>query len=115
LISKLGLFFIINIDRSSSEFAFCLQTSRLDSNPLQTSRQCQLTVHFSEKTKNYHLYLSECSFSNEDQNSTIIISKFPNIFLDQILNKTFALGRIFQEIIINDTHVNQFNIINIQV
>jgi len=103
------------MDTSSTQFAFCLQTSRLDYDSFQTSRQCPLTLHLSQIPKNLHLQLSGCIFTNEDQNSTIIISKFPNIFIDRILNETFAIGRIFQEIILNDTHVNQWNIINIQV
>ncbi|CAF4316835.1 unnamed protein product [Rotaria sp. Silwood2] len=111
---KIGLFFIININTSFSQFAFCLQTSRLDNNPIQTLRQCQLTIQLFEKTRKIHLYLSGCVFNNEDQNSTIITSKFPNIFIDHIFNDTFAAGRIFQEMKFNYTYVNQWNIINIQ-
>ncbi|CAF1240120.1 unnamed protein product [Rotaria sordida] len=111
---KIGQFFIINMDTSISQFAFCLQTSRLDYNPIQTSRQCQLIIHFLKTIKKVHLHLSGCIFNYEDQNSTVITSKFPNIFIDHIFNDTFASGRIFQEIKFNYTDVNQWNIINIQ-
>jgi hypothetical protein len=101
------------MDTSSPQFAFCLQTSRLDYDSLQTSRQCPLTI--SKIIEKVYLQLSGCAFTNADQNSTIITSKFPNIFIDQIINETFALGRSFQEIKSNDTQVQQWNIINIQV
>jgi hypothetical protein len=104
------------MDSSSIPWAFCLQTSRLDDNSLQTSRQCSLTLHVLSTTNKVHLQLSNCVFMNEDEYSTIITGKFPNIFIDQIFNKTFALGRIFQEIKSNDDlQVHQWNIINIQV
>lgn len=103
------------MDRLSSPFAFCLQATRLNSEPIQTSRQCQLTIHPTQTTKNIHLQLSGCIFNANDQNSTIITSKFPNIFIDSIINDTWAFGRIFQEVISNTTQVNQWNIINTQV
>ncbi|CAF1064916.1 unnamed protein product [Adineta steineri] len=112
---KLGLFFVINKDISSTEFAFCLQTSRLNSTPLETSRQCQLKFHSLQNSKKIHLQLSKCTFTNEDQNSTIITSKYPNIFIDSIINNTFASGRIFQDVLFNSTHVDQWNIIHIHV
>ncbi|CAF1161654.1 unnamed protein product [Adineta steineri] len=112
---KLGLFFVINKDISSTEFAFCLQTSRLNSSPLETSRQCQLKFHSLQNSKKIHLQLSKCTFTNEDQNSTIITSKYPNIFIDSIINNTFASGRIFQDVLFNNKYVDQWNIIHIQV
>ncbi|CAF1029230.1 unnamed protein product [Adineta steineri] len=112
---KLGLFFVINKDISSIEFPFCLQTSRLNSSPLKTSRQCELKFHSLQNSKKIHLQLSKCTFTNEDQNSTIITSKYPNIFIDSIINNTFASGRIFQDVLFNSTYVDQWNIIHIQV
>ncbi|CAF0956607.1 unnamed protein product [Adineta steineri] len=112
---KLGLFFVINKDISSTEFAFCLQTSRLNSSPFETSRQCQLKFHSLQNSNKIHLQLSKCTFTNEDQNSTIITSKYPNIFIDSIINNTFASGRIFQDVLFNNTYVDQWNIIHIQV
>ncbi|CAF2150873.1 unnamed protein product [Rotaria magnacalcarata] len=112
---KVGLFFIINMDTSFSKFGFCLQTSRLDNNLLRTSRQCPLTIQLLGNTSSIHLTLLGCVFTTEDQNSTIIISKFPNIFIDRIFNETFAAGRIFQEAQLNYTCVNQWNIIHIQI
>ncbi|CAF3771831.1 unnamed protein product [Rotaria sp. Silwood1] len=111
---NIGLFFIINMYTSVSQFAFCLQTSRLDYNPIQTFRQCLLTIQLLQNTTKIHLFLSGCIFNIENQNATIVTSKFPNIFIDHIFNNTFASGRIFQEIKFNYTHVNQWNIINIQ-
>ncbi|CAM4939242.1 unnamed protein product [Rotaria socialis] len=112
---KVGLFFIINMDTTFSKFGFCLQTSRLDNNLLRTSRQCPLTIQLLENTSTIHLTLLGCVFTAEDQNSTIIISKFPNIFIDRIFNDTFAAGRIFQESQLNYTRVNQWNIIHIAI
>jgi hypothetical protein len=100
------------MDTSSSQSAFCLQTSRLDDEELQTSRHCQLMIHFAQTI---YLQLSGCVFNNQDQNSTIITSKFPNIFIDKIINDTFASGRVFQEAMIHNIKVNQWNLINIQV
>lgn len=100
---------------SSSSFGFCLQTSRLDSISSQTSRQCELKIHFLPRNKNLQLQLLNCIFTKQDENSTIVIPKFPNIFIEKILNDTFASGRIFQEIISNITQMNQWNIIHLQV
>jgi hypothetical protein len=93
----------------------CFQTSRLDDKSLRTSRQCQLIIHSSQISKNIDLQLSGCVFNIDDENSTIITSKFPNIFIHQIINDTFALGRIFQDTLTSDVEVNQWNIIHIKV
>jgi hypothetical protein len=103
------------MDSSSTLWNFCLQTSRLDDNSLQTSRQCSLTLQVLSTTHKVHLQLSGCNFTHEDEHSTIVTKKFPHIFIDQIFNETFAFGRIFQETKLNDLHMNQWNIINIQV
>jgi hypothetical protein len=103
------------MDSSLTSWAFCLQTSRLDENSLRTSRECSLTLHAVSTTQKVHLQLSDCVFTHEDEYSTIITKKFPDIFIDQIVNETFAFGRIFQEIKSTDLQVNQWNIINIQV
>ena len=103
------------MDNLFSPFGFCLRTFRLDHNPLQTSRQCQLSIQSSQHTKKTQLYLSGCVFSNEDLNSTLIITKFPNIFIDHIINDTWASGRTFQDMKSNGTRINRWNIINIQV
>jgi len=103
------------MDTSFSQFAFCLHASRLNYDPVRTLRQCPLTIHSSEDTKKIHLQLTGCIFSGDDQNSTIITSKFPNIFIDYIINDTLASGRIFQETMSSSVHVNQWNIINTQV
>ena len=103
------------MNTSSSQSTFCLQTSRLNDEELETSRHCQLIIRFSQTTKTVYLQLSGCVFNNQDQNSTIITSKFPNIFIDKIINDTFASGRIFRDTMINNIEVNQWNLINIQV
>jgi hypothetical protein len=103
------------MDISSSQFPFCLQTSRLDYEPLHTARHCQLTIHYINITEKVHLILSGCIYTNEDENSTIIVSKFPNIFVEHILNDTFAIGIIFEETTSSDIQVEQWNMINIQV
>ncbi|UJR31963.1 hypothetical protein I4U23_019436 [Adineta vaga] len=113
---KLGLFFITNMNTSSSsEFRFCIQTSRLTSEPLLTLQKCQLTLHSSSIPRKIHLQLSDCSFKKEDENSTIITSKFPSILVETIINTTFAHGRIFEEMSSYDLHVDQWNMIHIQV
>ena len=116
-ISQLGLFFIINMDVfSSSEFAFCLQTSPLSHLTLPPFRQCQLTIYSPSISKNLHLQLSGCSFDHQDQNSTIITLKYPSIFLETIVNETFAYGRIFNKTLPNNTYiVDQWNLIHLRV
>ncbi|CAF1020143.1 unnamed protein product [Adineta ricciae] len=113
---QLGLFFIINMDVfPSSEFAFCLQTYPLSHPTLPPFRQCQLTIYSSSVSKNLHLQLSGCSFGYQDQNSTIITSKFPSIFLETVVNETFAYGRIFNKTLPNNTYiVDQWNLIHLQ-
>lgn len=103
------------MDTSYSQYGFCLHTSRLDFHLLEASRTCQMNIHPFANTNKVHLNLSGCLFTHEDQNSTIITSKIPNIFIDHIVNGTIAYGRIFQESSFNQTNVNQWNIINIKV
>jgi len=58
---------------------------------------------------------NECSFEVEDQYSTVISSKFPNIFLEIIANQTFAIGRIFEEKHFDKLEINQWHLFRISV
>ena len=113
LTRKLGLFYVIEMHTSTSPFAYCLETSRLDDRPLQITRQCSLSLRvLSDKI---HLKSSECTFTDQFKDSTIIIEQFPSIFLEQIENETFAIGRIFQATSLKDFEVKQWNSIRISV
>lgn len=101
------------MQRSTSPFAFCLETSRLDDRPLQITRQCSLNLRvFLDKI---HLKSADCIFTDEFNGSTIITENFPSIFIEQVHNQTFAVGRIFQVTKLNDLEVQKWYWLRISV
>ena len=100
--SKTG---VIDMQISTTPFAFCLHTYRLDNHPLQISQQCSLNLRvFIDKIE---LISPDGIFTNDFDGSTLIIADFPDVLLDQVHNKTFAVGRIFQETKLKEIEVKQ--------
>lgn len=104
---------MIDMQISTTPFAFCLHTYRLDNHPLQISRQCSLNLRV--LTDKIELISPDCIFTNDFDGSTVIIADLPHVFLDQVYNKTFAVGRIFQETKLKETEVKQWDWIKIPV
>ena len=104
---------MIDMQISTTPFAFCLHTYRLDNHPLQISQQCSLNLRV--VTDKIELTSPDCIFTNHVDGSTVIIADFPHVFLDQVHNKTFAVGRIFQETKLKEIEMKQWDWITIPV